>query len=116
VDDFFKAVNEAREEYYKEYIPELERAVAQRESKLEKKKKEHIQRAMEDMKLDGNLDDEGWARDDDDDAMFDADGIHFPRLYTDFSHSGLDEEPGHFIDVTQMRRGNQESTTWPKPG
>ncbi|KAH7098969.1 XPA-binding protein 1 [Auriculariales sp. MPI-PUGE-AT-0066] len=53
IDGFFKAIQEAREEYIKEYIPELERVTKQRDAKLATKQTESLNRFMKDMSVSG---------------------------------------------------------------
>ncbi|QRV95723.1 ATP(GTP)-binding protein Fet5 [Ceratobasidium sp. AG-Ba] len=52
VADFFKAVDEAREEYETQYKPELERLKKERDDKAEGKKKDSIDRLMKDLAVD----------------------------------------------------------------
>ncbi|BGO96834.1 XPA-binding protein 1 [Rhodotorula toruloides ATCC 204091] len=51
MDELFDAVREAREEYEKDYKPELEKIVAERERKKETQKADSISRMMRDMKV-----------------------------------------------------------------
>ncbi|CAE6494621.1 unnamed protein product [Rhizoctonia solani] len=52
VPDFFKAVDEARDEYEKNYKPELERLKKERDDKLSATKKDSIDRLMKDLSVD----------------------------------------------------------------
>ncbi|KAH7333887.1 hypothetical protein B0J17DRAFT_721116 [Rhizoctonia solani] len=52
VADFFKAVDEARDEYEKNYKPELERLRKERDDKLSATKKDSIDRLMKDLSVD----------------------------------------------------------------
>ncbi|GMK59794.1 hypothetical protein CspeluHIS016_0900110 [Cutaneotrichosporon spelunceum] len=50
--DFFNAVEECRQEYLKDYRPELERLKAEKEEKAEAAKAAHMERLMRDMGID----------------------------------------------------------------
>jgi GTPase SAR1 family protein len=50
--DFFNAVEECRQEYLKDYRPELERLKADKEEKAEAAKAAHLERMMRDMGMD----------------------------------------------------------------
>ncbi|TFY77379.1 hypothetical protein EWM64_g6632 [Hericium alpestre] len=52
VKEFFDAVEASREEYEKEYLPELERARAKRDATLQKTKEESMSRLMKDLTVD----------------------------------------------------------------
>ncbi|CAE6448895.1 unnamed protein product [Rhizoctonia solani] len=52
IPDFFKAVDEARDEYEKTYKPELERLKKERDDKLSATKKDSIDRLMKDLSVD----------------------------------------------------------------
>jgi len=49
--EFFEAVEEAREEYNKDYLTELHRLQAERDSRIAGQKQESINRLMADMKV-----------------------------------------------------------------
>jgi len=53
VDDFFDAVNEARQEYETDYKPQLEKALADKAEKAEQQKKSDIARLVADLKVSG---------------------------------------------------------------
>jgi len=102
IPEFFEKVNEARQEYYSDYIPELERVAKLREERLQEKKNVSLDRAMKDMELEKPIrwDEEEGDDDAEEDDTFDIDN----------------EDPGHFIDVTKSRRGDAEQVRWPRPG
>ncbi|GLB42834.1 putative conserved hypothetical ATP binding protein [Lyophyllum shimeji] len=52
IKEFFDAVEASREEYEKEYLPELERARAQREKTLQAAKEDSMNRLMKDLEID----------------------------------------------------------------
>ncbi|KAG0745173.1 hypothetical protein G6F60_000171 [Rhizopus arrhizus] len=68
VDDFFKAVDEAVEEYEVEYKPEIERMIREKMAKEERNREKQLNKLMKDMKvskgsevsLDKDIDDERW--------------------------------------------------------
>ena len=51
IDEFFDAVDRKAEEFNRDYKPELERRIAEREKEREGKKNEDLARVMEDMKV-----------------------------------------------------------------
>ncbi|KAI7863884.1 hypothetical protein BDF14DRAFT_1988257 [Spinellus fusiger] len=51
VDDFFQAVEEAAEEYEKDYKPEIERMIREKLEKEEKARQKQLNKLMEDMKV-----------------------------------------------------------------
>ncbi|KAG0171765.1 GPN-loop GTPase 1 [Apophysomyces sp. BC1034] len=76
VEDFFKAVDEAADEYEREYKPEIERLIREKMEKEEKNRQHQLNKLMNDMKvskgtevaLDGDggaLEDEVWDEEDD---------------------------------------------------
>ncbi|KAI8372779.1 uncharacterized protein BYT42DRAFT_594728 [Radiomyces spectabilis] len=77
VDEFFQAVDDAAEEYEREYKPEIERMIREKMEREEKNREQQLNKLMSDMKvsngtevdLDENgsrLEDEKWAEDKDD--------------------------------------------------
>ncbi|KAF7730575.1 GPN-loop GTPase 1 [Apophysomyces ossiformis] len=92
VDDFFKAVDEAAEEYEREYKPEIERLIREKMEKEEKNRQQQLNKLMSDMKvskgtevpLGGDkggrsqvlvpaaLEDEVWEEDDDEEEIEDS--------------------------------------------
>jgi GPN-loop GTPase len=116
-DDFMQAVEQAKEEYYRwliippfpsprlsqymncrDYVPETERIVKNKEAKLEEMKKEHMERAMKDIRLDerGGGGGEGWEEGDGDDEEeegdFDMESefIHRTRYFYDIDVTSHD--------------------------
>ncbi|KAE8215999.1 hypothetical protein CF327_g781 [Tilletia walkeri] len=78
IDDFLRAVQEARTEFLTDYRPELERIAAQKEARAEKEKKRHLDRMMRDMALDkkdgsaaggGRFGNDRWAEEEDDEEV-----------------------------------------------
>ncbi|CAO3628750.1 unnamed protein product [Cunninghamella echinulata] len=51
IDEFFDAVNEAAEEYEKEYKPEIERVIREKMEKEEKEKQEQLSKLMKDVQV-----------------------------------------------------------------
>ncbi|CAO3634272.1 unnamed protein product [Cunninghamella blakesleeana] len=51
IDEFFDAVNEAADEYEKEYKPEIERIIREKMEKEEKEKQEQLTRLMKDVQV-----------------------------------------------------------------
>ncbi|KAK0545487.1 hypothetical protein OC846_005652 [Tilletia horrida] len=78
IDDFLRAVQEARQEYLTDYRPELERLAAQKEARAERDKQRNIDRFMRDMALSndgsgaksggGRFGDDKWPEDEEEDA------------------------------------------------
>ncbi|CAD6945556.1 unnamed protein product [Tilletia caries] len=79
IDDFLRAVQEARTEFLTDYRPELERLAAQKEARAEKEKKRNLDRMMRDMALDkknggggaagGRFGNDRWAEEDDEEEV-----------------------------------------------
>jgi len=110
-DEFLAAVEASREEYEKEYIPELQRARAQREKTFQRAKDENMTRVLKDLAIDREKNPAGaladrWDPDEEDDD----DG--------DINIMDRSEErgPGEYIDVTRVRRHETEGINWPRPG
>jgi len=108
VKDFFDAVEASREEYEKEYVPELERARAARDKSLQAVKDESMNRLMKDLSVDqqGNPTlAEKWdtnEEDDDDD------------LEVNLIDRSEEPWPGDYIDLTRQS-GNRDNGNWPRP-
>ncbi|KAJ3052026.1 GPN-loop GTPase qqt2 [Rhizophlyctis rosea] len=51
MEELFRAVDEAVEEYHKEYKPEIERMLLEKQAKEEQKRQESLQKLMKDMNL-----------------------------------------------------------------
>ncbi|RDB21936.1 GPN-loop GTPase 1 [Hypsizygus marmoreus] len=115
IKEFFEAVEASREEYEKDYLPELERARAQREKTLQDAKDDSMDRLMKDLEIDraknpqGALNDR-WDPDEENDEDDDDD--------TDINIVDRSEHPwpGQYIDVTRARRHEDEGINWPRPG
>lgn len=79
VKEFFEAVEASREEYEKDYLPDLQRARKRKEETLAAAKKDSMDRLLKDLALDREKDPEFAARDrwdaedDDDDDQDDSD-------------------------------------------
>ncbi|CAO3691108.1 unnamed protein product [Rhizopus stolonifer] len=77
VDDFFKAVDEAAEEYEVEYKPEIERMIREKMVKEEKNREKQLNKLMKDMKvskgsevpLSNDMDDARWEEDEEEEDM-----------------------------------------------
>lgn len=114
IKEFFDAVEASREEYEKDYLPELRRVQAAREKTLAAKKEESMSRLMKDLAVDKSRNPSAFAdrftsdeEDEDDDGdMSDNDIID--------RNEELGPGQGDYIDLTQMRRGD-ENIRWPRP-
>ncbi|KAG6829204.1 hypothetical protein H0H92_005333 [Tricholoma furcatifolium] len=111
---FFEAVEGARQEYEKDYLPELERARAAREKTLQDAKADSMNRLMKDLEIDRANNPQGALLDRwDPDAENDEDDDDTDINIVDRS----DERwPGQYIDVTRARRHEDEEINWPRPG
>ncbi|KAF8151793.1 hypothetical protein B0H34DRAFT_678335 [Crassisporium funariophilum] len=111
IKEFFEAVEGSREEYEKEYLPELEKARAQREKSLQDVKDDSTNRLMKDLAidraknpnsaLDDRWDDEEFDDDDGDLNIIDRSDERGPREY---------------VDMTRAQRHEAEEINWPRPG
>ncbi|KAI0052812.1 XPA-binding protein 1 [Auriscalpium vulgare] len=113
VDEFFKAVEASREEYEKEYLPELARARAVREQTLQRSKEESMSRVMKDLTVDrernpGAALADRW--DPEEEVEEEEDGGELNLI-----DRSDDPWPGQYIDLTQSRRGQTEGVAWPRP-
>lgn len=115
IKEFFDAVEASRTEYEKEYLPELQRARKAREEQLNAIKQDSMTRMMKDLELDRARNPEMAARDrwepsqeEDEDADDD--------LEVNIIDRSEERWPGQYIDVTQMRRRDDEGVSWPRPG
>jgi len=114
IKEFFDAVEASREEYEKDYLPELRRVQAAREKTLAAKKEESMSRLMKDLAVDKSRNPSAFAdrftsdeEDEDDDGdMSDNDIID--------RNEERGPGQGDYIDLTQMRRGD-ENIRWPRP-
>ncbi|KAG8998352.1 hypothetical protein FRB94_006925 [Tulasnella sp. JGI-2019a] len=116
--EFFKAVEEARGEYERDYLPELQRLQTERDSKLEATKRDSINRLMADMKVEeaerraSGLPTNRDRFPDEDEVMSEED---------EGDNEEEDEKEGRFMDVTRARRVQDPSmeadgSRWPRPG
>ncbi|KAK0501373.1 XPA-binding protein 1 [Armillaria luteobubalina] len=113
IKEFFDAVEASRDEYEKEYLPELERARAAREKTLQAAKDDSMNRLMKDLELDRERNpnaalEDRWDPNEDDDEDDDTDVNIIDRS----DHPW----PGQYIDMTRARRHDDEGFTWPRPG
>ncbi|OJA16647.1 hypothetical protein AZE42_04042 [Rhizopogon vesiculosus] len=113
IKEFFEAVEESRETYISEYLPELERARAARDQSLQDAKEDSMNRLMKDLAVDrarnpDTAKEDRWASDEEDE---DAD----EGLDIDIIDRSEDLRAGQYIDVTRMRRDN-DNINWPRPG
>ncbi|KAL4076640.1 hypothetical protein V8B97DRAFT_1942277 [Scleroderma yunnanense] len=111
IKEFFDAVEESRETYEKEYLPELARARAAREKSLQEAKEDSMTRFMKDFTLDRAQNpraaaDDGW---DSEEEIEDDDDLEANII--DRSEAPW---PGQYIDVTRIRNDGDE-VKWPKP-
>jgi hypothetical protein len=109
VAEFFQAVEASREEYEREYLPELARVRAQREATLQKQKEDSTARMLADLAVDRASDPNFAARDrwNPDEEEEEDDGGELNII--DRSEEPL---PGQYIDLTQPR---PREPTWPRP-
>ncbi|PFH49552.1 hypothetical protein AMATHDRAFT_147528 [Amanita thiersii Skay4041] len=118
VKEFFEAVDVSREEYEKDYLPELERARAQREKSLQDAKQDSMDRLMKDLTVDRQRNPAAFTNDkwdpeeeeeEEEEEEVDDD--------SDMNIIDRNEEswPGQYIDVTRARR-REENINWPRPG
>ncbi|KAI0086874.1 XPA-binding protein 1 [Irpex rosettiformis] len=104
VPEFFAAVEEARGEYEREYLPSLLKAQQERASQLQKAqeaaKQDSLQRMMKDLEVDrtGNPVDDKWEDDEQDEQ--DDDG----ELDVNIIDRSEDRWPGQYVDITRARR------------
>ncbi|KAF8233771.1 hypothetical protein L208DRAFT_1265115 [Tricholoma matsutake] len=115
VAEFFEAVEASREEYEREYIPDLERARVNREKSLQDAKNDSMNRLMKDLAVDRANNPEAalrdqWNSDDEDDDDDEDDGD------INIIDRSEDPWPGQYIDVTRARRHEDEGISWPRPG
>ncbi|KAK7047588.1 hypothetical protein VNI00_006356 [Paramarasmius palmivorus] len=117
IKEFFDAVEASREEYEKEYLPELARARAAREKSLQTAKEDSMNRLMKDLAVDrannpgGALNDR-WNPDEEDEENGDDDDDDDANLID----RSEDNWPGQYIDVTRAQRHPDENFNWPRPG
>ncbi|KAI6145023.1 hypothetical protein BKA82DRAFT_147578 [Pisolithus tinctorius] len=110
IKEFFDAVEESRDSYEKEYLPELARARAAREQSLQESKEDSMNRFMKDFSLDQakntHATDDKWeSEEENEDDDVDVNLI---------DRSDAEPWPGQYIDVTRMRRSDEQAQ-WPRP-
>ncbi|PPQ77834.1 hypothetical protein CVT25_015328 [Psilocybe cyanescens] len=112
--EFLEAVAGSREEYEKDYLPELEEARAQREKILQDAKDDSMTRVLKDLAIDREKNPAGALADrwEDDDEEDDADD----EGELDIIDRSEERGPGEYIDVTRARRHDREDINWPRPG
>ena len=116
----------------RDYLPELEKARAQREKSLQAVKDDSMNRLLKDLSIDRaqNPDsalNDRWDSEEEDADEGDMDIIDrckrgflmiisfFPSL-TSFCFLLAEERgPGDFVDVTRARRHEMEDINWPRP-
>ncbi|KAF8646014.1 hypothetical protein AX16_007439 [Volvariella volvacea WC 439] len=113
VKEFFDAVDASREEYEKEYLPDLQKARERREQSLQNLKEDSMNRLMKDLDIDRAKNPEfakhdQWdpeAEEDDDDD-------------TDINIVDRSEHPwpGQYGDHTRAQREYDRGINWPRPG
>ncbi|KAI0294113.1 XPA-binding protein 1 [Multifurca ochricompacta] len=111
VSDFFEAVEASRDEYEKEYLPELVRMRAQRDATLQKQKEDSTARMLADLAVDRA------------NHTFTARDRWNPNEEEEDEDDGGESNiidrsapwPGQYIDLTQARRREDQDTTWPRP-
>ncbi|KAH9475258.1 GPN-loop GTPase 1 [Psilocybe cubensis] len=114
--EFLEAVEGSREEYEKEYLPELEAARKQREQTLQAAKDESMARVMKDLAIDREKNPRGalmdrWEEEEEEDEE-DADD----EAELDLIDRTEERGPQEYIDVTRARRHEREDINWPRPG
>ncbi|KAH9979515.1 XPA-binding protein 1 [Lactifluus volemus] len=114
VAEFFKAVEASREEYEKEYLPELARVRAQREATLQKQKEDSTTRMLADLAVDRASNPTFSAQDrwnpDEQEGEEEDDGGELNII-----DRSEDPWPGQYIDLTETRRKDDSDGTWPRP-
>ncbi|KAF8346315.1 XPA-binding protein 1 [Amanita rubescens] len=117
IKEFFDAVDASRDEYEKDYLPELERARAHRDQSLKTAKEESMSRMMKDLTVDRAKNpsafvNDTWDQDEDEEIEGDDDDDSEVNII-DRSEGRW---PGQYIDVTRARRHPDENINWPRPG
>lgn len=112
VKEFFEAVEASREEYEKDYVPELARARAQHQETLQQKKDESMNKLMKDLAVDRERNPDALVHD-----QWDAEDEEEEEDGGDADIIDRSEEPwpGQYIDLTQTRRKGDEGISWPRP-
>ncbi|KAH7925733.1 hypothetical protein BV22DRAFT_1033654 [Leucogyrophana mollusca] len=115
IKEFFDAVEESRETYEKEYLPELERARTAREKSLQDVKDDSMNRLMKDLAVDRAKNPEGALNDRWESDEENNDGDDDDDLEVNLIDRSEESWPGQYIDVTRMRRQGDEQINWPRP-
>ncbi|KAI6128110.1 XPA-binding protein 1 [Pisolithus croceorrhizus] len=110
IKEFFDAVEESRDSYEKEYLPELTRARAARERSLQEAKEDSMNRFTKDFSLDQDKDtrstNDKWESEEENEDDDDLD--------IDIIDRSEGPWPGQYIDVTRTR-SSDEQAQWPRP-
>ncbi|KAH0580417.1 hypothetical protein H2248_001920 [Termitomyces sp. 'cryptogamus'] len=106
---FFEAVQGAREEYEKDYLPELARARALREKSLQDAKADSMRRLMKDLEIDRAKNPQAALAD-----RWDPDAEEEDE--EDDTEINIVDRSEEYIDVTRARRHEDEDINWPRPG
>ncbi|XP_006456559.1 hypothetical protein AGABI2DRAFT_211590 [Agaricus bisporus var. bisporus H97] len=111
VKEFFEAVDASREEYEREYLPELEKARKHREKTLKEAKDDSMNRLLNDLTIDRAKNPQGLLSEQWDPELEEEDDD------TEINIIDRSEEPypGEYIDVTRARRHEDENIRWPRP-
>ncbi|KDQ07829.1 hypothetical protein BOTBODRAFT_38514 [Botryobasidium botryosum FD-172 SS1] len=116
IPEFFEAVEKSREEYEKEYRPEIDRLTKERESQLEAHKKDSLNRMMHDLKVDRERPWTGSGSDPRSERFGEDEEIEEDDYDDDGEEIDRSDDPGHFMNVDRARRDGGESMRWPRPG
>ncbi|KAI0771449.1 XPA-binding protein 1 [Irpex lacteus] len=107
--EFFDAVDDAKEEYLRDYLPTLVTARLQREEQLKKArsaaKEDSLRRLMKDLEVDRAKNpsaNDRWAQEEDDDEGADD------ELDVNIIDRSEDRWPGQYVDITRARRPGVE--------
>ncbi|KAF8907029.1 hypothetical protein CPB84DRAFT_1769308 [Gymnopilus junonius] len=111
--EFLEAVEASRDEYENAYLPELERAKAQREKSLQDVKADSMNRFMKDLTIDreknpGSALADRWDPEEEEEYD-DGDDL-------DVVDRSEERGPEQYVDVTRARRHDTEDINWPRPG
>ncbi|KAI0925389.1 hypothetical protein AcV7_005646 [Taiwanofungus camphoratus] len=114
IKEFFEAVEASRTEYATEYLPELERARAAREKSLQAAKEDSMNRLMKDLAVDRTQNPNAALHDRWDPQQEEEE----EEDDTEVNIVDRSEQPwpGQYIDVTRMRRRDDDGVSWPRPG
>ncbi|KAI5116449.1 hypothetical protein M0805_009918 [Coniferiporia weirii] len=127
--EFFEAVEASRDEYEKDYLPELARVRATKEARLEAAKADSMRRMMADLEVDRKRNPAAFANDRWEDNADDADAEYEDNEDEDVDADDADmidrsEEHGpearEYIDLTQVRPARPSDSDlhirWKRPG